>query len=155
MTAADRQILADPDPHYRVYNLTSDPFNDASTSYHHKSIGGYHAAKLRRYDDLIKYQLVNNNQHVINMLNAKYFIVPGDNNGQPQAIPNHNAMGNAWFVSNIKWVKDSNEEMDALIEFNEKTTAIADQSYKNLFGQYISSYTQGDTIFLTSYNLHS
>ena len=151
MTAADRQILADPDPHYRVYNLTSDPFNDASTSYHHKSIGGYHAAKLRRYDDLIKYQLVNNNQHVINMLNAKYFIVPGDNNGQPQAIPNHNAMGNAWFVSNIKWVKDSHEEMDALIEFNEKTTAIADQSYKNLFGQYISSYTQGDTIFLTSY----
>ena len=98
MTEIDKQILADPDPNYRVYNLLYDPFNDAITSYRHKSIGGYHAAKLRRYDDLIKYQLSKNNPHVINMLNTKYFILPGENGAAPQVVQNPEAAGNAWFV---------------------------------------------------------
>ena len=148
---ADMAILADPDPHYRVYNLCRDPFNDAVTSYYHKSIGGYHAAKLQRYDDLIKYQLANNNLHVINMLNTKYLIVPGENGQTQQVIFNDEATGNAWFVSDVKWVDTPQEEMDALTEFNEKTTAIADKSEQSLFGKYTGTAAPGDTIYLTSY----
>ncbi|MCH5327511.1 MAG: YfhO family protein [Coprobacter sp.] len=150
-TEADIAILADPDPHYRVYNLTKDPFNDAATSYYHKSVGGYHAAKLQRYDDLIKYQLIKNNLHVLNMLNTKYFIVDGEDRQTPQVIFNEEAAGNAWFISSVKWVDSPREEMNALTEFNEKTTAIANKSEQELFGKYTDSAAPGDTIYLTSY----
>lgn len=127
---ADEAILADTDPNYRVYNVTRDPFNDAYTSYYHKSIGGYHAAKLRRYQDLIEHQISKNNMPVLNMLNAKYFIVPGEN-GQPQAQQNPEAMGNAWFVSAIEWVDNANEEMSAMDNFNPALTAIVDKRFAN------------------------
>lgn len=151
MTEIDKQILADPDPNYRVYNLLYDPFNDAITSYRHKSIGGYHAAKLRRYDDLIKYQLSKNNPHVINMLNTKYFILPGENGAAPQVVQNPEAAGNAWFVSEIKWVENAEQEMKALDDFNEKKTVIADRHFADKIKTNISAPAAGDTIFLTSY----
>ncbi|MCP9610628.1 hypothetical protein [Coprobacter tertius] len=151
MTEADRIILEDKDPNYRVYNLTVSSFQDASTSYRHKSIGGYHAAKLRRYDDLIKYQLANNNRHVINMLNTRYLIVPGNKETGPQVIKNPDAAGNAWFVSDIKWVNDAQEEMNALTDFDEKKTAIIDKHFANIIDKNITPPAPGDTIYLTSY----
>lgn len=126
---ADEAILQDKDPNYRVYNLTRDPFNDATTSYYHKSIGGYHPAKLRNYQDLIEHQISKNNMSVINMLNTKYLIVPGEN-GQPQAQLNPGALGNAWFVNKIEWVNNANEEMSAMDHFDPSATAIIDKRFE-------------------------
>ncbi len=112
-TAADRAILADPDINFRVFNTSVSTFNDASTSYFHKSIGGYHGAKLRRYQEMIDYQLFDNNYQILNyrildMLNMKYIIRNSDNG--PMAIPNPGALGNAWFVKQIKWVNNPDQE---------------------------------------------
>jgi hypothetical protein len=126
---ADQQILQDKDPYYRVFNLTVSPFQDAMTSYFHKSVGGYHAAKLQLYQDLIERQLSHNNLQVLNMLNAKYIIVPGDN-GQALAQRNPEALGNAWFVKQIKWVPNADAEMDALNTLHTKDTVVIDQRYQ-------------------------
>jgi hypothetical protein len=130
-TMADQVILQDKDPHFRVFNLTTDPFNDAITSYHHESIGGYHAAKLSLYQDLIENQLAKQpmNLQVIDMLNTKYFIVP-DSSGQPVAQRNPSALGNAWLVKQIRFVKDPAEEMRALNNFNAKDEAVVQESFK-------------------------
>ncbi|MEM8585778.1 MAG: YfhO family protein [Bacteroidota bacterium] len=151
-TAADNQILADPDPHYRVYNTSpanGQPFSDSKTSYLHKSIGGYNAVKLRRYDDLINRQLSRGNQSVFNMLNTKYYLVNGPN-GQPQAQRNPGALGNAWFVDNIQYVNSHDEEMAALNEFDPGSTAIvkADEFQNQLSG--LDPSPNGE-ITLTSY----
>lgn len=148
-TAADRAILQDEDPNFRVLNMTVNTYEDPVTSYYHKSVGGYSAAKLRRYDDLIKYQLKNNNVHVINMLNTKYLIVP-DENGAPQAVLNPDAAGNAWFVSDILWVDDANAEMKALDDFDEKSTAVVDTHFREFVNGAVAP-SQGDTIYLESY----
>lgn len=113
LTEADKQILADKTPGFRVLNLTVDTYNDATTSRWHRSIGGYHAAKLQRYQDLIEHQLSKGNREVVNMLNTKYIIVPGENQ-QPVPMLNPDAYGPAWPVSSIKWVKNADEEMTAL-----------------------------------------
>ncbi len=131
---ADQQIMADPDPYYRVHDLTRDVWNSADASYFHKTIGGYHAAKLQRYQDIIERYLARNDQKILNMLNAKYFIVP-DQSGQATAQLNQNALGNAWFVSNIRMVNSANEEIDALANFNPASEAIVHQEF--------SSYVQG------------
>ena len=130
-TMADQVILQDKDPHFRVFNLTTDPFNYAITSYHHESIGGYHAAKLSLYQDLIENQLAKQpmNLQVIDMLNTKYFIVP-DSSGQPVAQRNPGALGNAWLVKQIRFVKDPAEEMRALNNFNAKDEAVVQESFK-------------------------
>ena len=107
-TTADQTILADPDPNFRVFNRTVSTFNDASTSYFHKSIGGYHGAKLRRYQEMIDYHLNANNFKLLDMLNMKYIIREGGNG--PVAIPNPDALGNAWFVEEIKWVDNPDQE---------------------------------------------
>lgn len=150
MTQADRDILQDKDPNYRVLNLTVDTYNDPTTSYYHKSVGGYSAAKLRRYDDLIKYQLQKGNMSVINMLNTKYFITASED-GQPYAMPNPDAAGNAWFVEDVKWVDGAKEEMDALSNFDEKKTVIADNLYKGEIPAQIAAISESDTIYLTHY----
>ncbi|KAF0194849.1 MAG: hypothetical protein FD166_3370 [Bacteroidetes bacterium] len=127
-TKADQLILKDTDPNFRVFNITVSAFQDASTSYFHKSIGGYHGAKLRRYQELIDHHLTNNNESVLNMLNTKYFIYP-DNNRQPAVQINMGAMGNAWFVKEVKFVDNADQEIDALTTFSPAQTAFVDKRF--------------------------
>ncbi len=147
---ADLNILQDTDPDYRVLNTAVSTFNDASTSYFHKSIGGYHGAKLRRYQELFEQQIANNNRGVINMLNTKYFIGE-DENRAPVAQRNPEALGNAWFVTEVKMVPNADAEMAALSQFDPSKTAIVDQR----FSQYVKGFTSQkdslDQIRLTSY----
>ncbi len=131
-TQADLQILKDPDhANFRVFNQTVDPFNDATTSYHHNSVGGYHPAKLDLYNDIILYQLSKGNMEVFDMLNTKYFIVPDQQTGKPIAQLNPNAFGNVWLVKGIKWVPNANEEMLALDHTNLRDTAVIETKYKD------------------------
>ena len=128
-TEADRQILQDPDPYYRVLNLSSAIDQNAFTSYFHNSIGGYSAAKLRRYEDLIKGYLEPRNQEVLNMLNTKYFLVPGEE-GAMSARRNPDAYGNAWTVERIERVAGADEAFRALGETEAlRTTAIIEETY--------------------------
>ncbi|WP_046244095.1 YfhO family protein [Hymenobacter terrenus] len=144
---ADQQILQDKDLSYRVLNV-QNPFNEAQTSYFHKSIGGYHGAKLRRYQDLIERQISNNNQQVLNMLNMRYLIT-GDPKQPVQRNPG--ALGNAWFVSQVRTVKSPDEEMAALNTLNPATEAVVDVS--KFPQQKAATYnTAGSTIALTNYS---
>ena len=145
---ADQQILQDTDPNYRVYDATVSTFQSSKASYFHKSIGGYHAAKLQRYQDIIDRHLSQNNQRVLNMLNARYFIVNGQD-GQPAVRRNPDALGNAWFVSNIRMVNSANQEIDALSDFDPGQEAIVHQEFSN----YVSGFTpsKNGTITETDY----
>ena len=156
MTQTDRQILQDKALDYRVLNFASNTFNENETSFYHKSIGGYHAAKLRRYQELIDAYIspemqktmpaiaqaggdmtkVNGNSifPVLNMLNAKYFIVPLQSN-QTVAIQNPYVYGNAWFVDKITYVKNANEELDGLGKLDLRHEAIADARFRSLLGE--------------------
>jgi hypothetical protein len=145
---ADEQILQDPDPNFRVFDNTENTFNSTKTSYFHKSIGGYHAAKLQRYQDLIDRHLARGNQDVLNMLNTKYFILKGPDN-QPVARPNSGALGNAWFIDTLRIVPTANAEIDALAAFDPARETIIHQE----FSAYLSGLApngQGE-IKLTSY----
>ena len=150
-TQADLDIMKDPDPDFRVFNVTRDPFNDAMTSYYHKSIGGYHPAKLIRYQDLIENQISKNNMHVLNMLNTKYFIVP-NNKKEPVAQRNPTPAGNAWFVKGIRWAKNADEEMADLTAFEERDTAIVDQRYKAMVSDNSIGSDSAPSIRLLSYS---
>ncbi|MDE3237219.1 MAG: YfhO family protein [Bacteroidota bacterium] len=127
----DEAILKDTS-YYRVFNLTQNTFNDAMTSYFHKSVGGYHPAKLSIYQDLIEKQLSKfpNCMPVLNMLNAKYIILPNRQNGQPMAEPNPDALGPCWFVKGIRYENSAADVMNALSYFNPKDTAIVEVYYK-------------------------
>jgi hypothetical protein len=132
---ADLQILQDPDPDYRVFNTTVNPFSDATTSYFHKSIGGYHGAKLKRYQELIEFHLSRNNMNTLNMLNAKYMIVKPKDVPEPMVQRNPGALGHAWFVHEIKWVPNADSELNALSNFNPAQTAVIDKRFeKDLSG---------------------
>lgn len=156
LSNADKQILQDKDPHYRVFNVTANPFTDAFTSYHHKSVGGYSAVKLNRYQDLIENQLSKNNTKVLNMLNTKYYIIQDQNSGQKIAERNPNALGNAWFVNSIKWVKNADEEMEGLSTFNPKDEVLIDERFKNYFdGSKNVEGSSNSTIQLTEYKPNS
>ena len=151
MSEVDRQILQDKTLDYRVINLTVSTFNDASTSYFHKSIGGYSGAKLRRYQDIIDHYLNKqdlNYWKVLNMLNTQYIIYPKDN--QKMASPNYEAFGNAWIVSDIKWVATPNEEIDAIADTDVKKVAIVNKEFKNLIGDFNATPAEG-TIQLIDY----
>lgn len=152
---ADQQIQQDKDPYYRVFNLTapSGPFNDAMTSYFHKSVGGYHAAKLQLYVDLIERQLSKNNIQVLNMLNTRYVIQAGPN-GQPVVQRNPDALGNAWFVKHIEWAPNADAEMKALDNLNPKDTAVIDQRYKEDV-KGVPVYDSAATIQLVANNLNT
>lgn len=132
-TEADKLILKDKDPNYRVLNLARNTFNESFTSYFHKSIGGYSPAKLRRYQDIIDYYMSGGiNPNIINMLNTRYVIVP-DGDGGEVVQRNPDALGNCWFVSNIEWVDNPNEEIEALADFNPLETAFIDKEWQPIF----------------------
>ncbi len=149
---ADQVILRDNDPHFRVFNLTASPFNDAITSYKHKSIGGYHAAKLIRYQDVIEQHLSQNNIKVLNMLNTKYIIAPNRQTNAPEAQVNNGALGNAWFVSQVTKMDNADREIAALNNINTATEAV----YDNRYSAYMSGFTSGNnpssSIRLTQYD---
>ena len=156
MTETDRQILEDKSPDYRVLNFSSNTFNENETSYFHKSIGGYHAAKLRRYQEVIEAHIspemnaamkavaeaagdmsaVDGNKlfPVINMLNTKYFIMPLQG-GANAPLPNPYAYGNAWFVDKVSYVNNANEELSALGTTDLRHTAVVDKAFSDVLGQ--------------------
>lgn len=129
------EISSKDQTHYRIYNQTLGPFNETNTSYFKSSVGGYSAAKLRRYDDVINHYFMEMDTvkvpRILNLLNAKYMIF--GNAEQPQAVANANANGNAWFVSDVKFVNTPNEEIDAIGVIDSKKTAVVASSDKNYF----------------------
>lgn len=150
-TAADENILKDPDPNYKVMNVTVSTFNDASTSFFHKSIGGYSAAKLRRFQDVIDRQISKNNMNVLNMLNTKYFIVQNPSNGEPVAQMNNQAFGHAWFVKDLIIAKDADTEMTLLDSLNPRESAIISKDYFEKLKGFTPAYDSAATIQLTEY----
>ena len=155
-TATDRQIMQDKAPDYRVLNLASNTFNENETSYYHKSIGGYHAAKLRRYQEMIDQYIGKEMQNmqgaivnaqgdmtrvagdsiypVLNMLNTKYVILPLQG-GQTAPLLNPYAFGNAWFVDRISYVDNANAEIDAVGKIDLRHEAVADSKFKDALGE--------------------
>ena len=123
MTEADRAILQDREPGYRVLNLTVSPFNDASTSYFHRSVGGYHGAKLARYQDLIDRYLAQADGAVLDMLNTRYLIVRGEG-GKPEPRLRTTAYGPAWFVEEVSYAPTAASEIELLGQVDLKQTAI-------------------------------
>ena len=119
---ADKLILQDKG-NYRVGNFTVNPMEDGKTSYFHQSIGGYHAAKMRRYQELFDYQIANNNLEVLNMLNTKYFII-ADEKGNERAQQNPEANGNAWFVNKLMYVTSADEEIKTLDSLQTKNQVV-------------------------------
>lgn len=176
-TPADEMILQDSDQNYRVMNLVGSPFNENNTSYHHKSIGGYHAAKLRRYQEMIEEHIapemgafarsaiqaqgdlmqVNGDSlfPVLNMLNMKYAIM-GQEGGQTFPIYNPHAAGNAWFVNEVMWVTSADEEMQALHHVNPKQVALINERYKEAIGEEsIQSIDSTCMVTLTHYDANA
>ena len=151
MTPADRQILADTAMNYRVMDIPR--FFSSDPSYYHKTIGGYHAAKLTRYQDMIDRHLSNFTKgtqtdadwNVLNMLNARY-VVGMDGS----ALYNPEAMGNAWWVENVAYVDGADQEMARLGEIDPARAAVADKRFRSVLGDG-APVAQGDTIYETSY----
>ena len=125
MSAVDKEILEDKG-HYRVANFVGNFMNDGATSYFHKSIGGYHAAKLGRYQELVDFHISKNNMEVLDMLNTKYFII-ADESGKKGLQVNPTSNGNAWFVKDVEFVDSANKEILSLFDFNSKSTAIVNK----------------------------
>lgn len=146
--AADLQVLKDPD-HFRVLDLSVNPMNSARASYFHNSLGGYHAAKPGRMQDLFDFHIGNGNEEVINMLNTKYFII--ENDGKILAQPNPDINGNAWFVNKVIFANSADDEILTLDTINTKTTAVIPSQYKGQIPQ--SSFTdyEEDQIQLDSF----
>jgi hypothetical protein len=163
---ADQQILQDKSLDYRVLNLTvGDLTGDFNTSYYHKSLGGYHGAKLRRYQELINYGIDPDirelsktqstmNTPVLNMMNTKYFIAAGQDK-TPFAIPNPNALSNAWFVNSYKLVENPDAELNAISHFNPRDEAIVDKRFAPDLKSYVQGRSPGDTIYMNSYEPNS
>ena len=122
----EEQILQDKTLDYRVLNLNANTFNDARTSYRLKSVGGYSAVKLRRYQDLIDEHISKMNWNVLNMLNTKYIVT------QRGVYPNPDAMGNAWFVNDVQFVPTPDDESAALNTLDLRKTAVADEKFREV-----------------------
>lgn len=149
----NQEILKDKS-YYRVANFMVDPMNDGSTSYFHNSIGGYHAAKLERYQELYDFHIMKNNIEVLNMLNTKYFIFE-DGSRRETVQQNPDPNGNAWLVNTIKIVDNANEEILALDSLKTKTEAVIDKRFvtEGFNANYPKDSTA--TIHLTSYALNN
>ena len=149
--AVDEAILADTDLSYRVFDVTVNSFNSSFASYFHKSIGGYHAAKLQRYQDIIDRYLTRDYMPVQNMLNTRYVIFKPSQDADPRVFKNEEALGNAWLVNEVQFVPTANAEIDGLDEgFDPATTAIVHESFKELIPK--STYSAEGTITLTEYS---
>lgn len=148
----ERQILKDNTMYYRILNLNRNPFNDAITSYNFKSIGGYHAAKLQRYQDLIEYKLSKNDMPTLNMLNTKYIMQP-DKEGRLTYMQNDQALGNAWFVDKVVIGQDAQDSFKQLGQINVANTAVVEPNHglKPAMPE-ISDSTLQRSIKLSSYN---
>jgi hypothetical protein len=168
-SAADAIILQDKDLSYRVLNLSVNPFSDASTSYFHKSVGGYHGAKMARYQDLIEKQIYPNIQNIIavfnskptpealdsvlasqqtlNMLNTRYIIY----NREAPPLVNNSELGNAWFVEKFRIVDGAGSEMEALTDFNAAREAIIDKHFENAVAGLSPVTDSSAQIVLTEY----
>lgn len=171
-TPADEYILQDTLLDYRVLNLATNTFNENNTAYWHKSIGGYHPAKLRRYQEMIDYHIVNEMNTlrqevvqaggdmekvsptgfpVLNMLNTRYFIFPGADN---RTIPVQNpyALGNAWFVDKVEYVNNANEEIESIDKVNLSETALVDAKFRKELNNVENGYRDSlSAITLVSY----
>ncbi len=172
-TATDEAILQDTDLNYRVFNISGNAFNENNTAYWHKSIGGYHAAKLRRYQEMIDHHISKEMQsvyqaiataggkmdsvdaskfRVLNMLNTKYFILPAGQQGQTVPIQNPYAYGNAWFVNKVMYVDNANEEINALDTILPTETAVVDVKFKEQLKGVTEGYKDSlSVIRLTAY----
>ena len=172
-TNTDELILQDTSLDYRVLNFATSTFDDNNTSYWHKSVGGYHQAKLRRYQEMIEHHIspemqaaykaiataggemdsVDANKfRVLNMLNTKYFIFPAGQQRQTVPILNPHAYGNAWFVNKVQYVNNANEEIDALDSIIPTETAVVDARFKDVLKGTTESYKDSlSSIRLTSY----
>lgn len=172
-TKTDELILQDTALDYRVLNFATDAFNENNTSYWHKNVGGYHAAKLRRYQELIERHISPEMQaayqeiataggemdsvdaskfRVLNMLNTKYFIFPAGKQGQTVPVLNPYAYGNAWFVDKVQYVDNANQEIDALHSVLPTETAVVDTRFKDILKGATEGYKDSlSTIRLTSY----
>ncbi len=172
-TNTDELILQDSSLDYRVLNFATSTFDDNNTSYWHKSVGGYHPAKLRRYQEMIEHHIspemqaaykaiataggemdsVDANKfRVLNMLNTKYFIFPAGQQRQTVPILNPHAYGNAWFVNKVQYVNNANEEIDALDSIIPTETAVVDARFKDVLKGATASYKDSlSSIRLTSY----
>ena len=129
-----------------------NPFSNAATSYFYKSVGGYHAAKLKRYDELIDNQLSKTMNHdVLDMLNTKYIITADQKTGAANMQANETHCGHAWFVKSIKYADNADQEMQAISSFDPKNEAIVDKHYKNLLADKNLGIDTSATINLTSY----
>lgn len=147
----EKELQKDPG-FFRVYNLASDysPFYEARTSLYSKSVGGYNAAKLRRYDDLINQHLMPRHITVFGMLNTKYFILPGEDN-KPQIMKNPAALGNAWFVDRFIVAQNDQEESEALMKIDLQKTAVVGKEFEEFIPKSPSTPDNGRTVVLTSY----
>lgn len=155
MTPTDQQILQTKELDYRVLNLATSTFNENETSYFHKSIGGYHPAKLRRYQEMIETYIAPEMEKlmksifeaqgdmtklngdsispVLNMLNTKFFIMPLQG-GQTVPLKNPYAFGNAWFVDKVTYVNNANEELEMVSKLNLRAEAVADKKFRDVLG---------------------
>ena len=168
-TETDKMILEDQSLDYRVLNLASNTFNENNTAYWHKSVGGYHAAKLRRYQEMIEEHISGemgglfkavadaggdtekldaSEFPVLNMLNTKYFIFPLQG-GQTVPLPNPYALGNAWFVDEVKYVGNANEEIEAIYGLEPSQVAVVDKKFESVVKSVPSDSTA--TIELVAY----
>ncbi len=149
----DQFILRDPDPDFRVLDLTlRDPFADASTSYFHKTLGGYHAAKLKRYQELIENQFSKSlNQDALDMLNTKYVITADPKSQTAGMKANSTACGHAWFVQQVRFADNADQEMQAISSFDPKNEAIVDKKFQSMIETKQNAIDKNGTINLTSY----
>ena len=171
LTPTDEQILQDKSLDYRVLNFASNTFNENETSFYHKSVGGYHAAKLRRYQEMIEEHIAPEMQAamnaivekggnmqqvagdsifpVINMLNTKYFIMPMQG-GDTTPLANPYAFGNAWWVDNVKYVDNANQEIEQVGKVDLHKVAVADKQFEKVLGQS-AAHDSTDVVSITAY----
>lgn len=129
----DNFIMADKSPNFRVFDMSISTFSNATTSAFHKTIGGYHAAKLKRFDELIQRQMSTSiNEDVLDMLNAKYFITRDPKTQAYKMSRNNTALGNVWLVKEVEYVKNADQEMKAISSFDPGNVAVVDEQYKHL-----------------------